>query len=78
LKALRYSAEAVCSCLVKKITENRWAEGIARQNQQYWHRCLKVWVSRGGNVKDPSLLHLQSFLSSRIFSVTEYLAPLRM
>jgi hypothetical protein len=78
LKALRYSAEVVCSCLVKKIKESRWAEGVTRQNQQYWYRGLKVWASRRDNVKDPSILHLQSFLSSRMFPITEYFAPLRM
>jgi len=78
LKGIRSAVDIVCSCLLRKITGNQWFKDVVRQNQQYWYRCLRVWSSRGGNVKDPLLLHLQSFLSSRIFPVAEYLAPLRL
>lgn len=78
LIGIRYPADVVRSCLIGKIMDNRWLRGVVRQNQQYWYGCLKTWASRLGNVNFPSLIHLQSFLSERIFFVTEYFAPLRI
>lgn len=78
LKGLRYCAEVVCSCLLRKITEGRWVKGIARQNQQYWYRCLRLWSSRLCNVLRPPVDAIASFFSGKIFSVTEQCAPLRL
>jgi len=78
LRGFRYSAGVIRSSLLKKITETRWVMGIVRQNQQYWYHCLRTWASRLENVKLPSSAHLQSFLSARIFPVTEHFAELRI
>ena len=78
LKGFRYPDEVIHASLWEKITENCWIKGVCRQNQQYWYRCLRKWASRLENVKLPSSAHLELFLSARIFSVTEYFAPLRI
>jgi len=78
LRGFRQSVAVIRSSLLKKIMENGWVRGLARQNQQYWYRCLRAWACRLGNVKLPSSEHLESFLSARIFSVTEHFAPLRI
>jgi len=78
LNGIRSPAEVVRSCLAAKITNNRWLRSVSRQNQQYWFHCLRMWTSRLSNATLLSLAHLESFVSARIFSVTEHFAPLRM
>jgi len=78
LRGFRYSAGVIRSSLLNKVTESGWVRGVVRQNQQYWYHCLRKWASRLGNVKLPSSVHLESFISARIFPVTEHFAPLRI
>jgi len=78
LRGMRYPADVVRSCLAGKIMDNQWLRGVVRQNQQYWYGCLRTWASRLSNVNLPSLAQLQSFLSERLFFVTEHFAPLRI
>ena len=78
LKGIRYSAEVVFSCLLRKITESRWVKGVERQNQQYWYRCLRLWRSRRCNVRKPSIDSIASFFSGKILPVTEQCAQLRL
>ena len=69
LKGIRFSVEVVSDCLRSWIEEGRWLSSVVRQNQQYWHRCLRRWSSRLTNVINPLLSHLQAFLSDRIFLI---------
>jgi hypothetical protein len=78
LKGIRYSAEVVFACLLKKIEESRWVKGVERQNQQYWYRCFRSWNSRFCNVLKPSVDSIASFFSEKIFPVTEQFEPLRL
>jgi hypothetical protein len=78
LKGLRYCAEAVGSCLLKKITENRWVGGFVRQNQQYWYRCLRFWSSGRCNVSRPTIDSIALFFSEKLFPVKEHFAPLHL
>jgi len=78
LKGFRHSAAVIRLSLLKKIVENGWIRGVARQNQQYWYRCLRFRVSGRCNVNRPAVDSIESFFSARLFPVTEHFAPLRI
>ena len=78
LRGFRHSAAVIRSSLLKKIIENGWIRGVARQTQQYWYRCLRFRVSGRCNVNRPAVDSIASFLSERIFLVTDDFAPLRI
>lgn len=70
---MRFSVAAIFKCLCSKIQENCWFSGVVRQNQQYWYRCLRAWVSRQANVIKPTLFHLKTFLFDK---TPEHFEPL--
>jgi len=73
LRGFRYTAAVIRSSLLSKIGGGGWLKGVARQNQQYWYRCLRVWASRQANVIKPTLFHLKAFLFGK---TSEHFEPL--
>ena len=78
LRGFRYTAAVIRSSLLSKIGGGGWLKGVARQNQQYWYRCLRFWVSGRCNVKQPAVDSIASFFSEKIFPATDHFAPLRI
>jgi len=75
LKGFCFSAKTVWHCLLSRIEKGRWLSRVVRQNQQYWHRCLRMWSSRRANVMKPALFHLKDFLFDK---TSEQFEPLLM
>jgi hypothetical protein len=72
LQGIRHSACGVYECLLSKIRNNRWLRAVARQNQQYWYRMLRIRLSGRQTIFNPSVDDLKAF-----FSRLDHFAPLR-
>lgn len=66
-KSFQYSISTIISCLKNKISKNKWANCVSRQNQQYWFKGLMFQVSKIENLnKYISLDILNKLLSDNI------------
>ncbi len=64
--------------MASKIRTKRWLSGVARQNQQYWYRCVRLLGSKSQNVFNPTLEDLKAFFCEKLHFESEQFAPLRL